>query len=441
MKILAYLLLAACFFSAKAQDIFSLGQSVDYTLQHHPSLLVYDNNSRIAREKSTQSLSGYLPQVTASATLIDNIRLQTTVLPAGIFGPEPKAVQLGTKYNTNAGLDFSQTIYDQSKLTGIKANKPYMIMTELQKKQNQELLIYNTSTAYFQVLIYQQQLAILRSNKVKYEEMVKVLTYQYEKGMVLEKDVDRIKVNLNTTNYQIDDAAIKEQLAINTLKNAMGMPLENELVIRDSLHYEMFADGLPKESLSLESLTEVKINEQSIALQEINVKIKQAAYLPTLNAVGKLATQSLSNDFSDAFASWKGFTYVGATLSIPLTNGFKRKSMLKEEKLILDNNRSEFNINKENLKLRFENAKTAVGTAYSSYRSSEDNMVLAKKLLDVTDYQYQRGVVGLTDYLNDDSAYKTAQANYINGLYNLMISQLNYQKSQGTLPDFINKLR
>ena len=93
------------------------------------------------------------------------------------------------------------------------------------------------------------------------------------------------------------------------------------------------------------------------------------------------------------------------------------------------------------MELRFDNAKTAMGTAYSSYMSSKDNMVLAKKLLDVTDYQYQRGVTNLTDYLNDDLAYKESQSNYINSLYNLMISQMDYQKSKGSLLSFMSQIR
>jgi len=63
------------------------------------------------------------------------------------------------------------------------------------------------------------------------------------------------------------------------------------------------------------------------------------------------------------------------------------------------------------------------------------------KSLGVTDEQYQRGVASLTDYLNDDTAYKTAQGNYINSLYNLMISQLNYQKSLGSLPRYIDNIK
>jgi len=43
--------------------------------------------------------------------------------------------------------------------------------------------------------------------------------------------------------------------------------------------------------------------------------------------------------------------------------------------------------------------------------------------------------------LNDDTAYKNAQSNYINSLYNLMLSQLNYQQAKGTLLSFLKQIK
>lgn len=149
----------------------------------------------------------------------------------------------------------------------------------------------------------------------------------------------------------------------------------------------------------------------------------------------------MTNDFSNAFSNWNDYSYIGVSLNIPIFSGFRRSNQLKEQQSKLENEIINFNINRQNLKLSFDNAQTSVGTAYSSYLSNRDNMFLAKKLLDVTDYQYQQGVLSLTDYLNDDTAYKTAQSNYINSLYNLMINQLKCQKSQGTLLQFINTIK
>ncbi|UZR96400.1 TolC family protein [Chondrinema litorale] len=441
MRYFILILFIGCIASANAQTGFTLSECIDYTLNNHPTLSVYENNRSIAKAQSSQSVASYLPQVTGSANFTDNLKLQTTILPAGTFGPEPAEVQLGTQFNTVVGVDFSQTIYDQSKITGIKAGKPYEAMTKYQEELNKEVITYNTAKAYFQVLTFKEQLSLLYSNQEKYEEMLSVLQYQFEKGVVLQKDVDRAKVNLNSINYQIEDATTKEQLALNTLKNTMGMPLDSTLLVQEAIDYELFATADMHNDLSLERLTEVQINKKQIELQEINLQMQKAKFSPTLDFVGKYGSQALSQDFDDAFSDWRSFSYVGISLKLPLFTGFKRSSQVKEEKLNLENELTNFEINKRDLKLRFENAQTSVGTAYSSFQSNRDNMQLSKKLLDVTEYQYQQGVASLTDYLNDDTAYKTAQTNYINSLYNLMVTQLDYQKSQGSLLQFINTIK
>jgi outer membrane protein TolC len=292
-----------------------------------------------------------------------------------------------------------------------------------------------------QVLIYQEQLKLLEANREKYKEMVKVLEYQYSKGVVLERDVDRVRVNLNTTNNQIEDSKTKETIAVNSLKNAMGMDMNEELIIKDEINYDVFTQRQIDTELNLNNLTENKLAELSVTLQEFNVKSKQVSYLPTVSAVGKWANQSLNNNFSDAFSNWNDYSYVGLSVNVPLFNGLRRKNSIKEEKLKLDNEKLNYKLNQENLQLRFDNSKSALATAYSSYKSNKDNMELAQKVLSVTDYQYQRGVDILTDYLNDDAAYKAAQSIYISSLYNLMISQLSYEKSQGKLIEFIQTIK
>jgi outer membrane protein len=431
MPFIILLIFILPFLPAHTQTIFSLPQSVDYCLKNHPSQQVYANNLRIAKEKSKQNLAGYLPQVNSSMVFIDNLALQTTLLPAGIIGPSAKEVQFGTQFNTTAGFDATQTIFDKSKLAALKSNAPYREAAALQQKLNEETIVYNTAVAYFQALIYEEQLKIFKANKKKYEEMVTILDYQYKKGVVLEKEADRVRVNLNTTNYQLEDAVSKEILSLNNLKNAMGMPLESVIKIIDSFNYELLADKITNDSLLPALLLEAKLN----------IKARQAVFYPTLTAVGKWATQAMSNNFSEAFARWSSYSYMGLSLNFPLCNGFKRKSQLAEEKLKLSNEIAGNTINTESLKLRFQNAKTSAGSAYTSYKSARDNLALAKKILEVTDYQYQRGVAGLTDYLNDDAACKSAQSNYISSLYNLMIGQLNYHKSKGTLLSFLNQIK
>ncbi len=425
----------------QAQQVFSLTDCVNYSLDKHLSLGVNENNVLIAKEKGEQALSGYLPQINGAASFVDNFKLQTTILPAGVVGPTEKAVQFGTQFNTNAAFDFTQTVFDQSKLKGIKANKPYQDLTQLQKEQNRAEIAYNASVAYYQVLMLQEQQKTLLNNKVKYEELLKTLEQQVKLGVAFQKDYDRILVSLNTTQYQIEDAVSKENMAFMSLKNAMGMPLDAPLTIKDNINYEAFAQPVVEHNFNTADLLEMKLSDKQIALDRINLEAKKATFLPVVTVFGKFGTQSLNNDFSKAFDTWSGFSYMGLSVNMPIFNGLKRKSLIDEAKLNLDNDRINHQINKDNLTLRYQNAQTSVITAYANFKSSKDNMALAKRLADVTNFQYQKGVATVSDYLNDDNAYKNTQSNYLNSLYNLMISQLNYQKSKGALLSFLNALK
>ena len=183
------------------------------------------------------------------------------------------------------------------------------------------------------------------------------------------------------------------------------------------------------------------MQDQQIKLQSMDVKAKKGSFLPVLTAFGKFGSQSLSNDFNQAFSSWAGYSYIGLSANFPLFNGLKRKSVVAEAKLNLENDLKNHQITKDNLTLRYQNSAVSLRTAYSSYKSSKENMQLAKKLFEVTNYQYQKGMASFTDFMNDDNAYKNTQNNYLNSLFNLMLSKLNYEKSKGSLLSYLNNLK
>ena len=272
---------------------FSLSECIDHALKNNPSNHIYDNHISIAKEKGRQALSSYLPQINGTINAINNIDLQTTLLPSGVFGPTEREVQLGTKYNTNAYIDVIQTIFDYSKLLGIKANKPYRELSQLQKEQNIEDIAFSVGANYFQVLIYREQQKSHQSNLSKYQQMLPVLENQVKNGIIIENDLERVKVSLSSTEYQIKDAALKEILALNNLKNAIGIPLEVDLKIKENTNCQSYLD-LPSniESFEVSNLLAVKMGEKQLVLEEFNIRMKKNAFIPTISAIGRFGNQS-----------------------------------------------------------------------------------------------------------------------------------------------------
>ncbi|RYD68962.1 MAG: TolC family protein, partial [Sphingobacteriales bacterium] len=225
--------------NAGAQEKLTLKQAIDFSLKNHPSTRIYQNNIAIANQQANEGISSLLPQINGSATVDDNIKRQTTILPGAVFGsPRDVEVQFGNKYASSAVIQADQTIFDMTSVYGVQANKPNKEMAQVRLEQNNETLIYSTAQAFYQVLIYTQQEKLLAENERKFSELNNIQKLQYEKGVLKKVDYDRVRVNLNNIISQRKLAQTNLELALNRLKNAMGMPLNANISIQDSINYK-----------------------------------------------------------------------------------------------------------------------------------------------------------------------------------------------------------
>lgn len=437
--LLIYLLLLSFGFQVQAQRNMTLKECVEYSLQNHLSNTVYNNEIEIAKQKSVEALAGYLPQVNTTVTFDDNLKRQVTVIPAGAFSPTEIRLQFGNQYNTNATAQLDQVIYDKSMLVGIKANAPNTQLSLLKKEQNQDNLIYNTVGAYYQVLIYLEQEKIILENERKYRELLGILKLRLEKGVIKKSDYDRTQVSLNNILSQKSLLQVNKQVALNKLKNAIGMPLTENIGITNLANYESLALIPEENTVNVSSLLDYKIQNTNILLQEFDVRRKQAAYLPTVSAYARYGAMTFGNEFGPSFNNWIDFSSVGFKVNIPIFSGFKKNSQLKQTEISLMNAKANLKLSTNNLDLQFQNANTQLQKSYSDLSNNRDNLNLAKDVFESSTLEYQKGVSTLSDLLNADYAYKEAQSNYVTSLLNFLSSRLDYEKSKGTLKSYINQ--
>ena len=64
-------------------------------------------------------------------------------------------------------------------------------------------------------------------------------------------------------------------------------------------------------------------------------------------------------------------------------------------------------------------------------------MGLAERVYNISQEQYQKGVIPLTDLLTAETALSDAQANHTYALVQMKISELNYLKANGRLLEIL----
>ncbi|GAA4401888.1 TolC family protein [Nibrella viscosa] len=436
---LSILLIVALPFQSSAQQPLSLKQAIDYGLQHFGTVRIAQNQTEIARQQGREALAGYLPQVTGSGTVDDNIKLQSTLLPAGIFGPEPKRVAFGSKYQTTASAQADQVIYDKSLLIGIKANKPNQQRAELNELQTKEDVIYSIASNYYQVFVVQQQIGLLRDNLNRTQQVLNILKLQRDNGVIQQVDYDRTEVNINNTRSQLTLAENNLNLALNRLKFQMGMPLEQAVTLSDSTVLTKLPNIGPAQ-FDPKNLTSVRLSDTDLALQRLNLESIKAGYLPRLSAYARYGTLTLGNEFIPSLSKFTGFGSVGLRLTVPIFDGFRRDAQIRRTQLNVQSLEEQQKLNVSSYQLQFYNAQSQIQRAQLSVQNDERTVNLARKVYDVTTLQYRQGTRPLTDLINAENSYREAQTNYVNSLINYYQARLDLERSQGTLSTFFNQL-
>ena len=422
-----------------AMNTLSLKNCVDYALKNHLSNTIANNEILAAKEKEREALSGYLPQINTNISFDDNLKRQVSVIPAGAFSPNEIRVQFGNQYNTNATAQLDQVIYDKSMLLGLKAAEPNNQLAALKKEQTQDNLIYNTANAYFQVLVYVEQEKITLENEKKYRELLDILKLRLDKGVIKKTEYDRTKSTLNNILSQKSIIQANKAVALNRLKNVMGMSLNEDIRVLENINYEGLTQIERDNSLDVNDILDYKIQNNNILLQELDVKRKQAAFMPTVSAYGRYGVMSFGNEFGKSLTNWIDFSSIGLKVNVPIFSGYRKNSQLKQSEISLLNARTNLKLSTENMNLAFQNSASLLLKAQTDLKINKENLTFAKEVFESSSVEYQKGVSMLSDLLNADYSYKEAQSNYINSLINFLGTRLEYEKSKGNLKNYINQ--
>ncbi|GGE39906.1 TolC family protein [Pedobacter psychrotolerans] len=431
-------------FEANAQSqVLSLKESINYTLKHHPSSTISQYSAQSAAEKIRESKSVFLPSVAGSVGLDYNIKLQTSIIPAGSFSPTETKLQIGNKFSNSAYVQADQNLFDKSSSLGITVAKVDKEIADLNVLKQNETLIYNTATAYYEALTYAEKGRLLRESEKQYATMVGILKLRYEQGVVKKSEYDRARVNYNNVQSEIQANDSSYKLALNTLKNSMGLELEAVITIEDSVSNADVKDlKLAESSLSApDNIINYRIDQKNLELKSLDVKQKKAAFFPTISMYGKYGGNAYSSEFVPALSNWFDYSTIGIKATIPLFSGFKKKSQLAQSKFSLASQELTNKLNLQTYKLNVQNASTQIVSAYTNLKKNKENLLLAKEMMDASTIEYREGTATLSSLLDAEYSYKEARTNYTNTLLDYLNGRLSYYNNTGTISQFVNDLK
>lgn len=411
-----------------AQELYTLDECIAFALENKPDMERSMIDEQIGHHQINVSLSEWLPQVTASFSFVDNLQLQSTA-----FGDQ--IVQIGQNYNSNISLRADQVLYNNEVLLASKAAKHSRRQLEQNIAVNQINTVVDVSKAFYDILLTGEKLNILNGNIIRQEKQYKDSRAQYDNGLVDKTDYQRASITLANTlsSKKRTEESLKAKYAY--MRQLMGMPIDQQFGLdydkQDILQKEILLDTT--QGIDIENRIEYRQLQTDKELLKLNTTYYKMGLIPEISAYANYSPQYFHNDFSGLYNNNYTTSSVGLTASIPVFTGNKRNQQVKIAEL-----------QEDRLDVTIEDAERIISTEYetalASYKSDYFDMQTLRSNADLADevystikLQYDEGIKSYLEVIVAETELQIAQLNYLNAVFQLLSSKLDFQKAIGSV--------
>lgn len=440
-KYLTFLLCIGLGFNVKAQQAdtsasFTLQEAIEYAQNHNSSILNARIDEDIASNTVKQTIGIGLPQLSGNANFQDFIKVPTNLLPGEFFGQPGTQVpvKFGVKYQSSAGLELNQILFDGTYLVGLQASKTFKELSTKSLKRSRIETAVSVTKAYYSVLVSNEQLSLLDANLLRLKKSLNDTKELFKNGFVEKIDVDRLTVMFNNLETERENVIRLLALNVNLLKFQMGMPIQSQLILKDSIA-GLQIDEIPvtADTGAYRNRIEYSLLQTRKKLNELDLKRYKSQLLPTLSAFGNTSQSFQANNFSNLYDRSFPSTVVGLRLSVPLISGGIKLYQIRNARLEILKTENDLMNLRNGIDLEVDQARTTYVNGLKSLENQRRNMDLAKEVLRVTEIKYEQGVGSSIEVNTAETSLKEAQNNYINALYDLLINKVNVDRSLGRL--------
>ncbi len=322
-------------------------------------------------------------------------------------------------------FDVTQIIYDG----GLTQKHKNINKVDVKiNKQAVEIELYKlkerVNQVYFNIIYFKENKKILNISKKNIELKLKTANAAVENGILLQSDVDALKVGMISLEQKITEVEIGMLSSIKMLKEL------TTLDINESTNFDF-----PDVEININEFQNLRPEYQLLNLKQTKIsalkEVVSAKKLPRLAGFGKTGYgrpgfDMLSNEFDF-------FYFVGAQISWSPFNWDKsqrEKKILSIKNKIINTQKEAFN---KNLKIDLESKLFEIKKYEELIIKDIEIIELRKKITKTASSKFDNGIITSSDYIEKVNAETQAQLNLQTHKIQLVIAKINYLSSIGKL--------
>ena len=483
-KIVWGLVVAITPFVSKAQETtqvplqLTLDKAIEIALTENPSVKIADLEVQKKKYAKKSAQSSLYPQIDAVGQYQRTLKKQVMYMGGddsedgggnmfeNMFAPIINGMemtfkdvdptyQMGTLYQNiqkatpptsgDEGISFGR---DNTWTAGFNLSWPIVVPTlwkslqissldvelAVEKARSSKIDMVNSiRKAFYGVMLAQDACNVFKQSYDNAVFNYNFIKNRYDQGIVSEFDLIRADVLVKTVQPNVIQAQNALNLATLSLKALMGIDMEQEISV--SGYLKDYEDGLFAEIINLDTSLTNNSNLKQFDLQseqlQKTLELYKAQYFPVIAVSGSYLYMSMNNDFKFGDYKWNPYSFVTLSVSIPVFDGFKKRSDIKQTKVSLEQMKWQREDVVRNLKLAINNNINNMTNYVEQVISTKDAVELAQKGYEISQKLYDTGMGTLLDLNDAQLALTQTSLAFNQAIYNYLASKADLDKTLG----------
>jgi outer membrane protein len=409
----------------------SLKEAQDYAIQNNKLMMTSRMDVAASKVAVWETISNALPQVSASGSFTDNLKLMTTLLPGDFFGqPGVKVpVTFGSQFNSGATIQASLLLFNAPLYIGIETTKLANKLSEQNLAKTELDTKETVSSAYYLILVSERSLEILEGNIANLNETLKSTRSMYSAGMAESTDVDQMVSNVSMVENTKSSLQRSIELNYNLLRFQLGVAPDTRITLTETLNDFTSAIDittlLSQQFDQKQNLNYILIEGQE-KMSSLALKSQKASVLPTLSGFYSYGVNGMGDKIKTQ--QWFQNSMTGLQLSIPIFASGQRYSQIKKAQINFEKARTTKEMVTEQLLLQEKQLRYNLVNANLQYKNQKDNVDVSKRVYASTENKFKQGMASSLELTQANSLYLQSENNYVSALMNLLQTKLALDK-------------
>jgi outer membrane protein len=409
----------------------SLKDAQTYAIEHNKMVLSSKMDVEASRIAIKEMITNALPQVDASGSFNDNLKLMTTLLPGDFFGKpgEKVPVTFGSQFNSGATLQASLLLFNAPVYIGIESSKLASRLSEENLTRSELDTKEAVATAYYLILISEKSLTILDSNIGNLKETLKSTQAMYNAGMAEATDIDQMASNVTAVENSRSSMQRTIELNYNLLRFQLGLSADSRIRLTETL--DNITDQINVETLLSQQFdhrqnVDYQLLEGQEKMSYLMLKSEKAALLPTISGFYTYGTNGMGDKLGNL--TWFPNSVAGFQVSVPIFGSGQKYHRIRQAQINLEKARTNKEMVTDQLLLQEKQLRYNLVNANLQYKSQKDNIDVSKRVYASMENKFRQGMASSLELTQSNTLYLQAENNYISSLMELLRTKLALDK-------------